>query len=99
MVNSNSFSNPDRPKVSVVMPAYCGEKYIAQSIRSVLGQTFSDLELIVVDDGSIDRTGEIVRALRSEDSRINYVYQQNAGQGNARNTGIQMALGDLIGFL
>jgi glycosyltransferase involved in cell wall biosynthesis len=100
MVNSNSFSSPgSSPTVSVVMPAFGGEKYIAQSIRSVLGQTYSELELIVVDDGSVDGTGEVVRALRSEDSRITYVYQENGGQGKARNTGIRMARGDLIGFL
>jgi glycosyltransferase involved in cell wall biosynthesis len=100
MVNSDSFSTPGRThKVSVVMPAYGGEKYIAQSIRSVLDQTYPDLELIVVDDGSPDRTGEVVRALMAEDRRISYVYQQNAGQGKARNTGIRAARGDLIGFL
>jgi teichuronic acid biosynthesis glycosyltransferase TuaG len=99
MVNSSPFSSPPRHKVSVVMPAYCGEKYIAQSIRSALDQTYSDLELIVIDDGSTDRTGEIVQALRAEDSRVVYVYQQNAGQGCARNAGIRIARGDLIGFL
>lgn len=93
-----SFDTP-RPKVSVIMPAYNGEQYIAQSIQSVLKQTFSGLELIIIDDGSGDRTAEIIANLRQKDNRILYFRQENAGQANARNKGISKSRGDLIGFL
>ncbi len=86
-------------KVSVIMPAYNGEKYIAAAMRSVLAQTYEDLELIVVDDGSSDRTSEIVRGIEAADERVVYIFQTNAGQGNARNTGIKSARGELIAFL
>lgn len=85
--------------VSVIMPAYNAEKYIASSIRSVIDQTYSHWELIVVDDGSTDRTAEIVRDLSPTDERITLVYQQNGGQASARNTGIKNSRGDLIAFL
>jgi len=91
--------NKEPAKVSVIMPAYNGEKYIAESIRSVLAQTYLDWEMIVVDDGSIDRTSEIARDFSSQDKRIIYVSQQNGGQGRARNTGIRMARGEVIAFL
>jgi len=91
--------NKEPAKVSVIMPAYNGEKYIAESIRSVLAQTYLDWELIVVDDGSIDRSSEIARDFSSQDKRIIYVSQQNGGQGRARNTGIRMARGEVIAFL
>src|SRR5258706_6977096 len=85
--------------ISVIMPAYNGERFIAQSIMSVLNQTFRDLELIVVDDGSTDHTAEIVTELRRQDDRIRLFRQQNSGQAAARNTGIGKSQGDLIAFL
>lgn len=86
-------------KVSVIMPAYNGERYIAAAMRSVLEQTYPDLELIVVDDGSTDRTSAVVADFKALDERITYVFQANSGQGKARNTGIETAQGDLIAFL
>lgn len=86
-------------KVSVIMPAYNGEKYIAAAVRSVLKQTYRDLELIVIDDGSSDRTSEIVMSIKAVDERVVYISQINGGQGKARNTGIKVARGDLIAFL
>src|SRR5689334_9654380 len=85
--------------VSVIMPAYNAEKYIAESIRSVLAQTYADWELIVVDDGSSDNTGGVVREFVARDSRIKYVFQENGRLGKARNTGIANARGELIAFL
>ena len=85
--------------VSIVMPAYDAEKYVAESIRSVLDQTYSNWELIVVDDGSTDGTGDIVQNFSATDSRIKYFFQQNGGQGKARNTGIENSVGELIAFL
>lgn len=81
------------------MPAFNGERYIADSIISVINQTHENWELVVIDDGSVDRTREIVLNLREKESRIRYFHQPNGGQGMARNTGIRLSQGDLIAFL
>ena len=88
-----------QPLVSVIMPAYNTEKYIGESIQSVLDQTYTNWELLVVDDGSTDTTAQIVRAFADSDRRIKYFFQQNAGQSKARNTAIQNARGTLLAFL
>ena len=85
--------------VSIIMPAYNAEKYIGDSIKSVLAQTYSNWELIVVDDGSTDRTAAIVKGFVVNDSRIRYIFQENGRLGKARNTGIQNASGTLIAFI
>jgi len=85
--------------VSIIMPAYNAEKYIADSIRSVLAQTYSNWELIVVDDGSTDDTAAVVQEFAGRDPRIKYVFQENGLMGKARNTGIANARGPLIAFL
>jgi len=84
-------------KVSVVIPAYNAAEYLDESISSVLDQSYSNLELIVVDDGSIDKTSDIVSKFR--DSRLTYVYQDNKGVSGARNRGLEIASGDYIAFL
>jgi len=81
------------------MPAYNAEKYIAESIRSVLDQTYRNWELVIVDDGSTDKTAEIVQSFLPVDSRIKYVFQQNRKLAAARNTGIEHSAGDLVAFL
>ena len=86
----------DQP-VSVVIPAYNYARYLPEAIRSVLAQTHSDLECIVVDDGSTDNTREVVSAI--EDPRVRYVHQANAGLSSARNTGIREAEHPFVGFL
>lgn len=85
--------------VSIIMPAYNAEKYIGDSIKSVLAQTYSNWELIVVDDGSTDGTAAVVREFVDRDNRIKYFYQENGRLGKARNTGIGHAAGPLIAFL
>jgi len=85
--------------VSIIMPAYNAERFIGDAIRSVLEQTYTDWELIVVDDGSTDSTATIIRHLESHDSRIHYVFQKNGLQGKARNTGIEKSTGSFIAFL
>ena len=85
--------------VSIIMPAYNAEKYIADSIKSVLAQTYSAWELIVVDDGSTDGTAAVVKDFVSRDSRVRYIFQENGRLGKARNTGIANARGSLIAFL
>lgn len=87
------------PLVSIIMPAYNAEKYLAAAIQSALGQSYRRWELIVVDDGSMDRTAAIAREFASADERIEYVFQSNKKLAGARNTGIREARGELIAFL
>jgi teichuronic acid biosynthesis glycosyltransferase TuaG len=85
--------------VSVIMPAYNAGRHVAESVRSVQAQTYPAWELVVVDDGSTDDTGEVVRRLAEGDARVRYVRRPNGGQGAARNTGIAEARGGLVAFL
>lgn len=81
------------------MPAYNAGKYIAESIKSVMSQTYNNWELIIIDDGSTDNTSAIIKQYTNADKRISYHYQANARQGTARNTGIKKSKGSLIAFL
>jgi glycosyltransferase involved in cell wall biosynthesis len=85
------------PKISVIIPTYNREKLVGETIQSVLRQTFTDLEVIVVDDGSTDNTKAVVDSYT--DPRIKYVYQENRGASAARNKGIKISKGDYIAFL
>ena len=87
------------PMVSIVLPTHNRAHLLGEAMASVLAQTFPDWELIVVDDGSTDRTREIVAAYAARDRRISYVAQANGGDAAARNTGIRRAKGRLIAFL
>jgi teichuronic acid biosynthesis glycosyltransferase TuaG len=87
------------PLVSVVMPAFNAGRHIAQSIESVLGQTFGGWELIVVDDGSTDDTAEVSRRFAAADGRVRYFRRTNGGQAAARNTGLAHARGRVVAFL
>ncbi|MGX8721278.1 MAG: glycosyltransferase family 2 protein, partial [Eubacteriales bacterium] len=81
-------------KVSVIMPAYNSEKYIERSVKSVLSQTHENLELIVVDDGSTDRTASILRRLADGDKRLRYVRTENHGPAEARNAALKLVCED-----
>jgi glycosyltransferase involved in cell wall biosynthesis len=83
--------------VSIVMPVYNVEAFVAQAVESVLGQTHSNLELIIVDDGSEDSSLEICRGY--DDSRVRIVTQENRGLAGARNTGLRHVNGDLVALL
>lgn len=85
-----------KPIVSVVIPTYNHERYIAEALDSVLAQTYKDYEVIVVDDGSTDNTREVVK---SYGDAVRYIYQQNKRMSAARNTGIRAAQGEYIAFL
>ncbi|MFZ1429556.1 MAG: glycosyltransferase family A protein [Geminicoccaceae bacterium] len=89
------------PVLSVVIPAYNVERYIEAAVRSALGQSFRDLEVIVVDDGSTDATPEILAQLgqQLDDPRLRVVTRANGGLSAARNTGIKAGCSRLIGFL
>lgn len=85
------------PLISVVIPAYNHEKFIGAAIDSVLGQTVDDFELIVINDGSTDRTGEIVESY--SDSRISYYYQENQDAFNTINRGLSLVTGRFVAIL
>ncbi len=82
--------------VSVIIPAYNCDRYIREAIASVFAQTYTDYELIIVDDGSTDDTAQVIK---SYGDRINYIYQTNQGVAQARNTGLAVAQGKYIAFL
>lgn len=86
----------DRPLVSVIIPVYNGGSYLAEAIESVLTQTYTGTEIIVIDDGSTDGSPEIVRKFSPV---VKYYYQSNAGTGAARNHGIEVARGSFFAFL
>ena len=92
-------ADPVRTLVSVIIPVYNGEKYIAETIQSVLVQTHKLWELIIVDDGSTDGLKKIVEKYQNVDLRIKYYYCENRGVSSARNFGIKVSKGDLIAFL
>ena len=83
--------------VSVIIPTYNRSQFLAEAITSVLDQSYKNLELIVVDDGSTDQTSQIVQEFK--DKRIRYFYQENKGVSAARNLGFKQARGELIAFL
>src|SRR5436309_14667644 len=85
-----------KPLVSVVIPVYNGERYLADAIQSVLDQTYRNFEVIVVDDGSTDRSAEIAKRFGEA---VRYVYRTNGGVCKARNAGIAAARGAYIAFL
>jgi teichuronic acid biosynthesis glycosyltransferase TuaG len=87
------------PLISIIMPAYNVERYIAAAIQSVLDQTYHKWELIVIDDGATDATADIVRDFVSSDSRIRCISQHNQKLAKARNAGIKQSRGELVAFL
>ena len=87
------------PLLSVIIPCYNVEKYINEAVESVLQQDYHNIELILVDDGSIDRTGKICDDYASLDSRVRVIHQQNCGQGAARNIGLSVCNGEYITFV
>lgn len=89
--------NSNYPLISVIIPAYNHEQFIGAAIDSVLGQSVGDLELIVVNDGSTDRTGDVVQSYG--DSRIRYYYQENQDAYNTINRGLSLAKGRFIAIL
>mgnify|MGYP001207975830 CR=1 FL=1 len=89
----------DIPFFSVVMPAYNCENTVGKTIESVLNQTFTDLELIIVNDGSTDNTQQVIERYHSKDSRMRYKTIRNGGPGNARNKGIEITSGRYLLFV
>lgn len=86
-------------KISVIVPVYNVEKYISKSVSSILNQSYKDIEVILVDDGSTDRSGEICDEFAKKDERIVVIHKKNGGASDARNYGLDFATGECIGFV
>lgn len=89
----------DAPLVSVVVPIYNVERYLATCVDSILAQTLTDIEVVLVDDGSPDRSGQIADEYGRRDPRVRVVHRENGGLGPARNSGIDVARGEYVGFV
>lgn len=97
---SELFKNSSDPLVSVIIPVHNGERYIEKSVRSVMMQTYSNWELLVIDDFSVDATSDIVKDLCEEDKRVRYIKNpQNLGTAKSRNRGMELSKGECIAFL
>lgn len=86
-------------KISIIVPVYNVEEYVDECIKSIVSQTYENLEILIVDDGSRDESGEICDRWSERDSRVRVIHQENKGLSAARNTGIDAATGELIGFV
>lgn len=89
----------DRPKLSIIVPVYRVEKYLARCLHSLRNQTLRDIEIILVDDASPDKSPALCDAAAREDKRIKVIHKKNEGAGLARNAGLAQASGTYIGFV
>lgn len=87
------------PSISIILPVFNGESYVRDTIDSILGQTFSDFELICVDDGSTDGSLKILESISASDPRVTVLTQKNQGPGAARNKGLDAATGSYVAML
>lgn len=85
--------------VTIIVPVYNGEKYIYECIESILNQTYKNIELIIVDDGSTDKTANIIDEISKRDIRIKVIHQQNGGVSSARNNGLSVCTGKYVSFV
>ena len=86
-------------KVSIIIPIYNSENYLTDCIESAVSQTYSDIEIILVNDGSTDGSEKICRSYEEKDQRVRLINQSNAGVSAARNAGLDASTGDLIAFI
>ena len=87
------------PKISVIVPVYNTKEYLGKCIDSIINQTYQNLEIILVDDGSTDGSGDIIDGYAKRDGRIVVLHKENGGAGSARNMGLRVAKGAYIGFI
>jgi teichuronic acid biosynthesis glycosyltransferase TuaG len=85
--------------ISIITPAYNAADFIAQTIQSVQAQTYTNWEMLIVDDGSTDSTEQVIKQFANADARVKYIYQDNGRQGKARNNAIRQAQGNYLAFL
>lgn len=88
-----------QPKISVIVPVYNVEAYLPRCLDSILSQTYENIQLILIDDGSADGSGAICDAYAAKDGRVQAVHQENAGIGHTRNVGLSLCQGDYIAFV
>jgi glycosyltransferase involved in cell wall biosynthesis len=87
------------PLISVIVPVYNVEKYLRECVDSILQQTYKELEIILVDDGSTDKSGKICEEYAKIDGRIHVIHKKNGGLSDTRNTGLSICMGEYIGFV
>lgn len=87
------------PTVSIIVPVYNCEEYISNCLESILAQTYTNIEIVIVNDGSFDNSEKIVNKFKEQDDRIVYYYQVNSGPSEARNTGISNSRGEYVVFI
>ena len=87
------------PKISVIVPIYNVSEYLERCVESIMTQSFRDIEIILVNDGSTDNSGEICDSLSTIDNRIRVIHKQNGGLSDARNVGCKAATGDFVAFI
>ena len=88
-----------QPLISVIVPIYKVEEYLDRCVESLINQTYKNLEIILVDDGSPDNCPQMCEAWAQKDSRIKVVHKENGGLSDARNAGFEVATGDIISFI
>ncbi|MCB8516908.1 glycosyltransferase, partial [Enterococcus durans] len=86
-------------EISIIVPIYNVEQYLRKCVDSILAQTFTDFEVILVDDGSPDNSGAICDEYAKLDSRVRVIHKENGGLSDARNAGIEIAKGKYLGFV
>ena len=87
------------PLISIIVPVYNVELYLSKCVDSILAQTYTNLEIFLVDDGSSDRSGRLCDEYAKQDKRIKVIHKKNEGQSDARNVAINMATGEFISFI
>ncbi len=87
------------PKVSIIVPVYNCEKFISKCLDSILHQTYSNIEIVIVNDGSTDQSEEILQKYKEQDERVSCYYQDNSGPSEARNYGIMKSTGEYLAFI
>ena len=91
--------NIEKPSVTLIVPVYNVEKYLNRCIDSILNQTLEDFELILVDDGSKDNSGNICDEYMRKDRRVKVIHKENGGLSDARNSGIEISTGEYLSFI
>lgn len=98
-VKTEMSNNNEKPLISIIVPVYNTSAYLTRCVESLTSQTYKNIEIILVDDGSTDNSGKMCDELAAKDSRIRVIHKQNGGVCTARNAGLDAATGSLIGFV